>query len=410
MIRLLLAALALWGAAATGVRAQLPPIGVWDEISCEDVLSTWPSGTDFPPGLSTAECYTDGGNGLYVWVTDWVVEPARSLFKYLSRPQACVVCEILYGIMDFLKPLGNAAFTLLVDPVLMLLGVGFAVALAFGAGRILLAGTEAGSLEPWRHLAISKVRFVVALVLLGGVGTLDGSGGASAAPCEGAEVVAGDEQARAVFSELYDCVLSPAMGTSVGLGMVLLDAVSLQSRVGASETSLLTHASSEAEQFLEMARGVGSGEPPVVMKGVMTLAAGLNQVGRLGMAQGLGYISDSRMVEVAPIRWTPEYCAKEVSQCGESIRPTRRSTGARWLSWCLRVARPGNWLESTSALRRRFAIGCVRPSARSYGGFVGRFASCAKNETYWQKLRPGSLGRPARYRGGLRAREREPGP
>ena len=136
------------------------------------------------------------------------------------------------------------------------------MALAFGAGRILLAGTEAGNLEPWRHLAISKVRFVVALVLLGDVGTLDGSGGASAAPCEGAEVVAGDEQARAVFSELYDCVLSSGDGDIGGLGMVLLDAVSLQSRVGASETSLLTHASSEAEQFLEMARGVGSGEPP----------------------------------------------------------------------------------------------------------------------------------------------------
>ena len=163
VIRLVLVALVLWGG-ATGVRAQLPGIDTWDEISCEDVLSTWPSGTDFPPGLSAAECYTDGGNGLYVWVTDWVVEPARSLFKYLSRPQACVVCEILYGIMDFLKPLGNAAFLLLVDPVLMLLGVGFAVALAFGAGRILLAGTEGGSLEPWRHLAISKVRFVGALV------------------------------------------------------------------------------------------------------------------------------------------------------------------------------------------------------------------------------------------------------
>ncbi len=101
-----------------------------------------------------------------------------------------------------------------------------------------------------------------------------------------------------------------------------------------------------------------------------------------------------------------------------------QGTGARWSSWFERAANPGSWLASSSAPRRRSATGCVKRiatrnvvrtgcrvrSSRSSAGFVASFAGFAKNETSWQKLRPGSLGRPARYRGGLRAREREPGP
>ena len=53
--------------------------------------------------------------------------------------------------------------------------------------------------------------------------------------------------------------------------------------------------------------------------------------------------------EVAPLWWTPAHCAKEVSRCRRLIRPTRRSTGVRWSSWCTRGARPGSWLASMSA-------------------------------------------------------------
>ena len=66
---------------------------------------------------------------------------------------------------------------------------------------------------------------------------------------------------------------------------------------------------------------------------------------------------------VAPIWWTPDHCAEEVSGWQKDMRRMRRSTGARWWSWCARAARPGSWLVSSSVHRRRSATGCVRPTA-----------------------------------------------
>ena len=104
----------------------------------------------------------------------------------------------------------------------------------------------------------------------------------------------------------------------------------------------------------------------------------------------------------------------------------RRQSGepaSQW-SWCGRGARRRSWHASSSAPLRRSAIGCARwnetravvrtdrrvQTSRSCGGFDEKFASFAKNGRYWQKLQPGSLGRPARYGRSLRAREGEPGP
>ena len=39
---------------------------------------------------------------------------------------------------------------------------------------------------------------------------------------------------------------------------------------------------------------------------------------------------------VAPFLWTPSDCAEEVFRWRELIHPTRRNTGARWLSWFAR--------------------------------------------------------------------------
>ena len=66
---------------------------------------------------------------------------------------------------------------------------------------------------------------------------------------------------------------------------------------------------------------------------------------------------------VAPFWWTLGQCSEEVSRCRGDDCVTRRSTGARWLSWFARAARPGSSLLSSSALPRRSATGCVRPIA-----------------------------------------------
>ena len=71
---------------------------------------------------------------------------------------------------------------------------------------------------------------------------------------------------------------------------------------------------------------------------------------------GLNFV----LSEVAPLWWTPEHCAEEVSTCRRNNRRTRRSTGARWSSWFARAARPGSWPASSSAPLRRSATGCVK--------------------------------------------------
>ena len=69
---------------------------------------------------------------------------------------------------------------------------------------------------------------------------------------------------------------------------------------------------------------------------------------------------DAVLTGVAPLWWTPEHCAEEVSTCRRNNRRTRRSTGARWSSWFARAARPGSWPASSSAPLRRSATGCVK--------------------------------------------------
>ena len=54
-------------------------------------------------------------------------------------------------------------------------------------------------------------------------------------------------------------------------------------------------------------------------------------------------------VGVAPLWWTPDHRAEEVSGWRKDEHRTRRSTGVRWWSWCGLVARPGSSLASSGA-------------------------------------------------------------
>ena len=124
---------------------------------------------------------------------------------------------------------------------------------------------------------------------------------------------------------------------------------------------------------------------------------------------------------VDPNSWTPDPLGRRYPPCRDQDRRTRRSSGARWLSWCEPDGVRKSCHESSSRRRRRSATGSCKPSVtrgvagmgqaprseRSCVAFAGRIGACAKNETSWQKQRPGLLGRP--YRGGLPVHESESG-
>ena len=124
---------------------------------------------------------------------------------------------------------------------------------------------------------------------------------------------------------------------------------------------------------------------------------------------------------VDPNSWTPDPLGRRYPPCRDQDRRTRRSSGARWLSWCDPDGVRKSCHESLSRRRRRFATGsCKRTAMRGAAGmgqaprsetncvaFAERIVGCAKNEISWQKPRPGLLGRP--YRGGLPVHESESG-
>ena len=75
-----------------------------------------------------------------------------------------------------------------------------------------------------------------------------------------------------------------------------------------------------------------------------------------------------RVVEVAPVWWTPTMLLREVSLWPRRILPVRRSSGARWSSWFVPgVTRP-IWLASSNPRPRRSAIGWPRPIDRRAAG------------------------------------------
>ena len=127
------------------------------------------------------------------------------------------------------------------------------------------------------------------------------------------------------------------------------------------------------------------------------------------------------MLGVDPNSWTPDPLGRRYPPCRDQDRRTRRSSGARWLSWCEPDGVRKSCHESSSRRRRRSATGSCKASVtrgvagmgqaprseRSCVAFAERIVGCAKNEISWQKPRPGLLGGP--YRGGLPVHESESG-
>ena len=126
-------------------------------------------------------------------------------------------------------------------------------------------------------------------------------------------------------------------------------------------------------------------------------------------------------IGVDPNSWTPDPLGRRYPPCRDQDRRTRRSSGARWLSWCEPDGVRKSCHESSSRRRRRSATGSCKASVtrgvagmgqaprseRSCVAFAERIVGCAKNEISWQKPRPGLLGGP--YRGGLPVHESESG-
>jgi hypothetical protein len=61
--------------------------------------------------------------------------------------------------------------------------------------------------------------------------------------------------------------------------------------------------------------------------------------------------------EVAPVSWTPEYLGSRSPRWPRQEEPIHLSFVARWLSWCMVVARPRNWRMSSNRRRSRSGIG-----------------------------------------------------
>ncbi len=72
--------------------------------------------------------------------------------------------------------------------------------------------------------------------------------------------------------------------------------------------------------------------------------------------------------EVAPVRWTPRSFRERCSTWPRHIFCMRRSSGARWSSWCAPGVIRRTWLVSLSRHPRRSATGWRRLTARRAAG------------------------------------------
>lgn len=269
---------------------------------------------DFLSFLNTVTCSEDEEGGTIMRVISFALNPAVSLYAALSQPGACVVCSLLATVLKAVKPIGSAAFEMLVIPSAVLLAVGFSIALVVGAGKVLLSPSN--SARAWSEIALTTVRFLIALMILGGAATLTTSSATS--PTTGA--AAG---ASSPFDVFYTRLISPMLGTSISLGMVLLDSVTVGSLAGAHSPSasgpggpLLEQARSDANRFLSdqctaafkpgydpNAPGACTLQKPEGVYALMIYASSLHLIAKLGMAQGIGFIRDAANVDGGGARW-----------------------------------------------------------------------------------------------------------
>ena len=238
-------------------------------------------------------------------VLDLLLMPAHALYLSLAQPESCVVCLLLLTVLDIVRPIGAIAFDLLLVPTLVLLSLGFMFALLVGAGKILLSPVQ--SARPWTDLAVSSVRFVIAIMVLGGAALLTAStlSGTSAASsrCNS-------------FDVFFARLIEPFMGTSVSLGMVMLDHVTLQafrSDTSTAHSPFLAEARYMAERYRAnhprpSTTRCRPGAPPssTTLAGfdnLLVYASGLQLLGSLGMAQGIGFLRDAQVVSEGGGRW-----------------------------------------------------------------------------------------------------------
>ena len=239
---------------------------------------------------------------------DTLLMPATALHTSLAQPDACIVCSLLLTLLDIVRPVGAVAFDLLLVPTLVLLGVGFMFSILIGAGKILLSPVQ--SSRPWSDLAVSGLRFVIAILLLGGAATLTPASLSGATPpssnCNS-------------FDVLYGRLVEPFLGTSISLGMVLLDRVTLGSFTSAVPGSsgaspFLSQARKHAELYrgsaptpatsarCAVAPASGAAASPA-LDNLLVYASGLQLLGSLGMAQGIGFLRDAQVVSKGGARW-----------------------------------------------------------------------------------------------------------
>ena len=248
-------------------------------------------------------------------ILDALLAPAQSLYYSLSDPTACIVCDVLSTVLGVIRPIGAVGFDLLLIPSLVFLGLGLMFTVVTGAGKILLSPVQ--SSRPWSDLAVSGIRFVVALLLLGGASALSPSSFST-----GSTSSSGVSSQCNSFDVLYGRLVEPLMGTGIALGMVLLDHVTVGSFTGsaglssAGEGPFLAGARDHARRVV--ARGNRStfsgrcvvapssstlGGPLLGFDNLLVYASSLQLLGSLGMAQGIGFLRDAQVVAEGGSRW-----------------------------------------------------------------------------------------------------------
>ena len=219
---------------------------------------------------SVTECAV-GDSGVFEDTLDAVLRPVLEGMHWIGSgvlasfedEDACFVCRLLWMFVRTVYGVGQAGFGLLAGPMLGLLGIAFAGWLVIQAARMALAVRREEATGGWPAMARGGVRYVIGLVLLGG---LSGAGSPTA-----------------VFDGVVQSLVGPVLGMSVAGGAAMIGEVGGS---GVLEEARRRGGAIVAE--LEAELPVDGPLRPLAT-GMMDLAMACHMVGGVGLAKAASF-------------------------------------------------------------------------------------------------------------------------
>ena len=270
-------------------------------------LHNWGCADDPREDVGMAQALCDFYDGTTNWIQGTIGsfmadaayasrEWSLGLLHDLLADDACFMCVFIAGLVKLIPVLGQAAFSILAFPMLLVAVAGFLFVHTLEIGKHFVSQAR----MPWRATVISSIWFAFALVLLGGLGATSGS-----APTVASEL----------FANALSGLLAPILTGAVSAGLVVFDAVEasfpgLAGSASANPTSAADYVSINQQidaklpqqmAYIQGLTGTFTGFQLHLVEALTRLILILHQVAILGLARAVLFMTSFESLTDQPI-------------------------------------------------------------------------------------------------------------